>query len=91
VGNILAGSLAGAAHLLKGNAGVLGQTQPEQKSSRDQKGKCLSDLCYKCQREARKRDLSILDAGRCPVRGVRKVTTGITGLWQPSVQSDVAF
>jgi hypothetical protein len=24
-------------------------------------------------------------------RGVRKVTTGITGLWQPSVQSDVAF
>ena len=25
------------------------------------------------------------------VRGVRKVTTGITGLWQPSVHSDVAF
>ena len=24
-------------------------------------------------------------------RGVRKVTTGITGLWQPSVHSDVAF
>ena len=24
-------------------------------------------------------------------RGVRKVTTGITGLWQPSVRSDVAF
>ena len=23
--------------------------------------------------------------------GVRKVTTGITGLWQPSVRSDVAF
>jgi len=23
--------------------------------------------------------------------GVRKVTTGITGLWQPSVHSDVAF
>ena len=23
-------------------------------------------------------------------RGVRKVTTGITGLWQPSVHSDVA-
>ncbi|CAI2174850.1 16614_t:CDS:2 [Funneliformis geosporum] len=43
------GSLAGAAHLLKDNAGVL------------------------------------------RVRGVRKVTTGITGLWQPSVHSDVAF
>ena len=25
------------------------------------------------------------------VGGVRKVTTGITGLWQPSVQSDVVF
>ena len=25
------------------------------------------------------------------VEGVRKVTTGIAGLWQPSVQSDVAF
>ena len=24
-------------------------------------------------------------------RGVRKVTTGITGLWQPSVHSDVAI
>ena len=24
-------------------------------------------------------------------RGVRKVTTGITGLWQPSVHSEVAF
>jgi hypothetical protein len=27
----------------------------------------------------------------CEARGVRKVTTGITGLWQPSVHSDVAF
>lgn len=24
-------------------------------------------------------------------RGVKKVTTGITGLWQPSVHSEVAF
>ena len=24
-------------------------------------------------------------------RGARKVTTGITGLWQPSVHRDVAF
>jgi len=24
-------------------------------------------------------------------RGVRKITIGITGLWQPSVHSDVAF
>ena len=27
---------------------------------------------------------------RFKARGVRKVTTGITGLWQPSVHSDVA-
>jgi hypothetical protein len=26
-----------------------------------------------------------------PAKGVRKVTTGITGLWRPSVDSDVAF
>ena len=30
-------------------------------------------------------------AWQCSARGVRKVTTGITGLWQPSVHSDVAF
>ena len=28
---------------------------------------------------------------KCSARGVRKVTTGITGLWQPGVHSDVAF
>ena len=27
----------------------------------------------------------------CSARGVRKVTTGVTGLWQPNVHSDVAF
>ena len=27
----------------------------------------------------------------CNLRGVRKVTTGITGLWQPRVHIDVAF
>jgi len=29
--------------------------------------------------------------GICGTRGVRKVTTGITGLWLPSVHSDAAF
>ncbi|KAG8171358.1 hypothetical protein JTE90_012996, partial [Oedothorax gibbosus] len=28
---------------------------------------------------------------RVYARGVRRVTTGITGSWQPSVHSDVAF
>ena len=30
-----------------------------------------------------------LRSEKCSARGVRKVTTGITGLWQPSVYSDV--
>jgi hypothetical protein len=32
-----------------------------------------------------------LCSGYVPARGAGKVTTGITGLWQPSVHSDVAF
>ena len=28
---------------------------------------------------------------KCSARGVRTITTGITGLWQPSVPRDVAF
>ena len=32
-----------------------------------------------------------LSSEKSSAGGVRKVTTGITGLWQPSVHSDVAF
>ena len=35
--------------------------------------------------------LSILFISEFEERGARKVTTGITGLWLPSVHSDVAF
>ena len=28
---------------------------------------------------------------KCSARGVRKVTTGIIGLWQPNVHSDISF
>ena len=35
--------------------------------------------------------LSILFISEFEERGVRKITTGITGLWRPSVHSDVAF
>jgi hypothetical protein len=38
------GSLAGAAHLLKGTAGVLRGAQREQKSRVEQKGKSLLDF-----------------------------------------------
>ena len=37
------------------------------------------------------RGLSILCSSGREGRGDGKVTKGITGLWQPSVQSDVAF
>ena len=40
------GSLAGAAHLLNNNGGVLRQAQREQKSLVDQKGKSLLDFDF---------------------------------------------
>ncbi len=54
------GSLAGAAHLLKGNAGVLRQAQWEQKSHVERKGKSLLDSDFQYEYEPRKRGLSIL-------------------------------
>jgi hypothetical protein len=39
----------------------------------------------------RKHGLAILRVRKFWPRGDRKVTTGITGLWQPSAHSDVAF
>jgi len=44
--HIQVGSLAGAAHLLNDNTGVLGQAQREQKSLVDQKGKSLLDFDF---------------------------------------------
>ena len=40
------GSLAGAAHLLNNNTGVLREAQREQKSLVDQKGKSLLDFDF---------------------------------------------
>ena len=86
------GSLAGAAHLLNNNTGVLSVAQTEQKSVVDDKTKSCLDCIPSVWVSARKlwfNDPSVLsdiDAG-----GVRKVTTGITGLWRISVHSDFAF
>jgi len=86
------GSLTGAVHLSNDNAGVLRRTQRGRKPLVEQKGKCSLDLDLQYGYRPRKRGLSILLIhGKCPARGVRKVTTGITGLWRPSVHSDVAF
>ena len=47
------GSLAGAAHLLQENAGVLRYTQGGQKPPVDHKGKCVPDPCAQPSRTGR--------------------------------------
>ena len=54
------GSLAGAAHLLNGNAGVLRWAQWEQKSHVDQKGKSSLDFDFQYEYKLWKHGLSIL-------------------------------
>ena len=54
------GSLAGAAHLLNDNAGVLRQAQWGQKPHVEQKGKSLLDFDFQYEYKPRKRGLSIL-------------------------------
>jgi hypothetical protein len=84
--------LTGAVHLSNRNAGVLRRAQRGRKPLVEQKGKCLLDPDFQYEYGPRKRGLSILlNVVKFPARGVRKVTTGITGLWRPSVHSDVAF
>src|SRR5215813_13782989 len=55
-----AGSLTGAVHLSKGNAGVLRRAQRGQKPRVEQKGKCWLDLDFQYEYGPRKRGLSIL-------------------------------
>ena len=86
-----AGSLTGAVHLSNANAGVLRLAPAGQKPAKEQKGKSQLDLDFQYEYRPRKRGLSILLTLEFGSRGVRKVTTGITGLWRPSVHSDVAF
>ena len=54
------GSLAGAAHLLKDNAGVLRWAQREQKSRVEQKGKSSFDFDFQYEYKLWKHGLSIL-------------------------------
>ena len=58
--NFLMGSLAGAAHLLNNNTGVLRSTQYEQKSYVAHKGKCRFDLYFQYEYKLWKRGLAIL-------------------------------
>jgi hypothetical protein len=59
-GQFQAGSLTGAVHLSKGNAGVLRLAQRGQKPRVEQKGKCWLDPDFQYEYGPRKRGLSIL-------------------------------
>jgi hypothetical protein len=59
-GQCQAGSLTGAVHLSKGNAGVLRIAQRGQKPRVEQKGKCYLDPDFQYEYGPRKRGLSIL-------------------------------
>ena len=83
--------MAGAAHLLNHNAGVLRGTHGEQKSPVEQKGKSPLDFDFQCEYNHESVAYRSFSPSKFEARGARKVTTGITGLWQPSVHSDVAF
>jgi hypothetical protein len=85
------GSLAGAAHLQKGIEDLLSVSHGQQKCSVDHKGKRYVHFLANQSKKARKRGLTILVTGNNLVRGEGKVTRGVTGLWQPSARSDVAF
>ena len=54
------GSLAGAAHLLNNNTGVLREAQREQKSLVEQKGKSFFDFDFQYEYKLWKHGLSIL-------------------------------
>ena len=90
-GHCEAGSLTGAVHLSNDNAGVLRPAQRGRKPRVEQKGKCWLYLSLQYGARSRNVGLSILFISEFEERGVRKITTGITGLWRPSVHSDVAF
>ena len=83
--------MAGAAHLLNHNAGVLRGTHGEQKSPVEQKGKSPLILIFSVNTNHESVAYRSFSPSKFEARGARKVTTGITGLWQPSVHSDVAF
>jgi hypothetical protein len=90
-GHCEVGSLTGVVHLTNDNAGVLRPAQQGRKPQVEQKGKCWLDLSLQYQARSRNVGLLILFILEFEERGVRKITTGITGLWQPSFQSNIAF
>ena len=92
----LYGSLAGAAHLLNDNAGVLRRSQFRQKRSIDRKGKRTLDSRPSVlvpNVKARPCDpfVPYCNVQHIESRGDRKITTGITGLWSQECMSTLLF
>ena len=70
------GSLAGAAHLLNNNAGVLRGTHREQKSRVEQKGKSPLILIFSVNTNHESVAYRSFSPSEFEARGARKVTTG---------------
>ena len=85
------GSLTGAVHLSNDNAGVLRLVQGGQKPPVEQKGKCRIDSDFQYEYDREVRPIEPFGHSEFEARGVRKVTTGKTGLCRPSVHSDAVF
>ena len=85
------GSLAGAVRLLNLNAGVLCAAQTGQNPVVERNGKCLTAECGMHGADDVLLGIVILRLGSAHRGGARKITTGITGSWWPSVHSDVTF
>ena len=83
--------MPGAAHLSNDNAGVLGELNENRNLMWTKRGKARLILIFSTNTNYENMAYCSFKPAKIAVRGVRKVTTGITGLWQPSVHSDVAF
>ena len=85
--------MTGAVHLLNDNVGVPRPAPRGGKPLLEHKGLCWldPDSLFVRVRTVKARPIDPLCFNEFIARGIRKVTTGITGLWRPSVLSDAAF
>ena len=87
-----AGSLTEAVDQSKNNAGVLRQAQRGQKPRVDQKRANAGLISmFSTARDCESTAYRSFWLEEFSARSVRRVTTGITGLWRASLHSDVAF
>ncbi|GBP92373.1 hypothetical protein EVAR_64978_1 [Eumeta japonica] len=90
-GHCQVGSLTGAVHLSNNNGGVPRPAQCGQKPHIEQRANADLISVFSTHRDSKSSAYRSFWFKEFLTRGVRKVTTGITGLWRPSVHSDVAF